>query len=543
MLMDTVKPTANPLSQISKGRQHKPRTAPTGRKLARGSALRLALSVTTAAVSVLIMPFIVHRLGDRHYGIWTLVASFMGYYGILDLGLSAAAGRYLAGALGADDHDDFNRVFNSSLALFVVLGGLVFAVSGGIAAMAPLLTKNAADAVLFWKVILIMGASVALTFPSRVFESVLEAHYRFDLTAGFDLATLILRTGLIVLVLLLGHGLLALAWMTLLAAVPLAVIQAWVAFRKVPLLRLDRKYWHRHTTRRLFSYSVFSLIAALANLLRFRMDAIVVASFVGLAAVTHYRIGSIFAQYFMDIMSSMMGVFRSVFSRQFGARDHDALERTFFFSSKLSVCIATFVGFGMLVWGRPFIARWMGPRYHDSYPVLAILVVGIMIQMWQGPSINLLYGISRHKFFALFNSIEGVANLVLSIALVHKYGMYGVALGTMIPMVITKIFIQPVYVCRVAGIDYGAYVRKTFRTLAAASASLLIPLVISLRFERADYKVLFLLGTASAVLYAVPLWLFEFSPAESAILRNAILPHRARATGVSQPANSLGGSE
>ena len=55
-------------------------------KLASGSALRVANVGATTLISLLILPFVIRVLGDRMYGVWTLVATFIGYYGILELG-------------------------------------------------------------------------------------------------------------------------------------------------------------------------------------------------------------------------------------------------------------------------------------------------------------------------------------------------------------------------------------------------------------------------------------------------------------------------
>ena len=74
-----------------------------GRKLLPGSALRLASLFTAAISSLLLMPFVVHHLGDRLYGFWTLAATFVGYYGLLDLGLSSAVSQYLSLAIGQSD--------------------------------------------------------------------------------------------------------------------------------------------------------------------------------------------------------------------------------------------------------------------------------------------------------------------------------------------------------------------------------------------------------------------------------------------------------
>jgi O-antigen/teichoic acid export membrane protein len=97
----------------------------TTRKLASGSVLRIVNLLATALVSILIMPFVVHAIGDRMYGAWTLVAAIIGYYGTLQIGLAPAINRYMARALDAQDHDECNRVFNTALRLLTTCGGYI----------------------------------------------------------------------------------------------------------------------------------------------------------------------------------------------------------------------------------------------------------------------------------------------------------------------------------------------------------------------------------------------------------------------------------
>ena len=502
-------------------------TLSTGRKLALGSGLRVLLLAGTAIVSFFLMPFVVHSLGDRMYGIWTLVATFIGYYGLLDLGFSSAVTRYLAAGIGAGDHEDCNRVFNTSLVLFSLLAVAVLLVTAVLAAAAPVLSRTAADADLFRKLILILGLNLAVAFPFRAIIGTLNAALRYDITAGLELLTLLIRSALIVAVLLAGHKILGMAWATLVAGIPSMLLYLRLTRRALPFLRLEKQYWGRHTAHRLFSYSAYTFIGQVADLLRFQVDNLVVAGFVSVAMVTHYSIAGTLVAYFINLMTAATGVFSSVFSRQSGANDQEGLQRTLLFATKLSVCMSTFIAFGLIAWGKPFIARWMGTPYLDAYPPLLVLTLGAMLALWQSPSVGLLYGISRHKFFALFNSLEGVANLILSLVLVRSYGLVGVALGTFVPMAITKIFIQPAYVCRVGGIPYRKYMLELGRTVGLLAISLIAPAVLSAYYVRPEYTSLVAIGAASLVLYCIPVLMFEFTPSETRVLQDSLLPRLA----------------
>src|SRR5579864_4720643 len=233
----------------------------TSRRLARGSALNVANLLVTALVSIMMMPFIVHHLGDRMYGIWALVAGVVGYYGLLELGLGAAIRRYLGAALGAQDVEQSRRVFNTALILYCGLGLVVLLVTTGAAALAPLFTKSKEDAHLFRAVIFLVGLAVSIGFPIRIYRGVMEAHLRFDAASGFDIINLLVRTALIIPALLAGYKVISLALMTLVSTSLWACLYLWFAHRNLPHLTVDRKYFRRDTAGKLFSYSAFSLMA------------------------------------------------------------------------------------------------------------------------------------------------------------------------------------------------------------------------------------------------------------------------------------------
>ncbi len=108
------------------------------RQLTTASAFRLLSFFLTTAVSLLMMPFIVHTLGDRIYGLWALVATLLGYYGLLDFGLTPAVCQHIAVALGRGDREACNGVVAASLRFFLLVGALVLLLSGVVAACAPL---------------------------------------------------------------------------------------------------------------------------------------------------------------------------------------------------------------------------------------------------------------------------------------------------------------------------------------------------------------------------------------------------------------------
>ena len=240
--------------------------------------------------------------------------------------------------------------------------------------------------------------------------------------------------------------------------------------------------------------------------------------------MTHYRIASFVAMQFIMMIVAITGVIQPLFSQLHGEKNPEKIEKVFFLSSKISICITSFVGFGLIAWGSPFIERWMGPAYLDAYPCLVILVAGCIFDLWQSPSVTLLYAISKHRFYALCNVLEGIANLILSLLLVKSFGIVGVALGTFIPMAIIRLIVQPIYVCRVASFSYRKYFWMMGQSLMVVILSLVIPLLITVCYIEPNYSALMQLGLVSFAVYSVSIWLFEFTPGEIQIIKK-ILPN------------------
>ena len=501
--------------------------APPATKLALGSILRTANFLSNAVAGLLLTPLIVHSIGDRMYGLWSLVATFIGYYGLLDLGLTSAATRYVSQAIGAGDRQRCNRVFNTALFVYLGMAGIALAATIVLAALSPMFAKQPGDASTFSTVILILGAYTAMGIPLRAFVGTLNADLHYDITSTLDVCNVVLRVVLILVILKLHMGIVALAAVTALSGVPSAVLNVLILHRKLPYLNVAYGQVERSMIRELFSYGAYTFVSQVADIFRFGIDAVVVSAFVGLAAVTHYNIGSSLVQYYISIMLSLLGVTMSVFSQREGARDIEGMKRAFFFTLKISMWSAAFIAFGLIAWGKPFITRWMGAAYIDAYPILLVLTIGCLLALAQMPSITFLFATSKHRFYAVANLCEALANVVLSLVLVHKYGALGVALGTMIPMVLVKLFVQPVYFSHVCDIPLRQYGGRVARSVAFIAVGLAVPTIIAMRLVRPTYPSLIACGALSIAIYAVPFFLLELTPGESEVLARA-LPGFAR---------------
>ena len=484
--------------------------------------MRVVYFAAQILVAFFLSPFIIHTLGDRLYGFWTLVGTFIGYYGLLDFGLSTAVNRHIAGALGAGDDSAIRRVYNTALPIFLGIGCVALLITVIIVLVAPSLLTDPGEVPLFRAVILILGFNMAISFLARVFIGTLHAQMNFHIVSLVQIVALLVRTSLIVLALTAGYKILALAWISFFTTSASNMAYYYYASRKLPALRIEIKSFSRGTATTLFSYSFFMMISQVANMLRFQVDVFVIASFLSLAAVTHYSIASTLVNYFNQFLGTVMSVFNPLFSRLEAEKAPGEIKATLYFATRISVAISSFIGFGMVAWGSPFIERWMGVDYQDAYPCLVLLVLAVLAFLWQTPAHSYLYATSKHKFLAVLNIVEGVSNLCLSLVLVRYYGIVGVALGTFFSLSVSKLIVFPIYFARVSSFLYFEYMRNLLLYIIKCGLSLLVPLLITFFLVSADYGHLFLVALLSAFFYAIVSWLILLEKKDRIIFIDAL---------------------
>ncbi len=504
----------------------------TGGSLLKGSIFRTVDLVVLVGASFILTPYLVHSLGDRIYGFWTIVGSLMGYYGLLDFGLSSAAARYLSQAMGKEDAGELDRVASTAWLLFCAMGGLILAVTAVSVAACPRFVSATSDVALFQELLVIMGAATAASFVAKTYLGMLTAGIRYDLIAAVSIArTLACNVG-IYFCLRAGRGLIAVAVATLVVGL-LHCAALYAAFRsRFPRVRLSLRVADAARVRSMLGYGSKTLVCQLGDILRFRLDTVLIASLLSASLVTPYAVGTRLIEGFAQLVLSSVGMMLPVFSQYEGRGDYEAIRSALLKVTRLSTILTVFVGASLIFYGRAFILRWMGPGFDSAYVVAAILGAGFMLDLPQSPGIQLLYGLSKQEVYAYLSVAEGVANLILSLLFLKRWGIYGVALGTTVEFAVFKLFIQPVYICRAVGLPVRAYLLDAIllTTLKTAAPLALFFFVVH-RFVAPSYSDLAACVAAQTALFAPAAYFLIMGRPERQAVGNAL-----RALGTPAPA-------
>jgi O-antigen/teichoic acid export membrane protein len=329
---------------------------------------------------------------------------------------------------------------------------------------------------------LLAGISVALTFPLSVFASVLEGLQKFSWLQLSQIGVTLIRGALIVVALANGGGLLAIGSITVVMNLLSYSVFTWLALQVLPV-RLSLRNIEWNAFRKMANYGVFASAILVAERLRFQSDAVVIGMFLSSTAITSFSIGARLVEYSSYAVKSMSQIFTPMSSQFHAAGDLARLQRTFAAGNRACAFIMFPLCVTLVILGKSIIEVWVGARYVASYSVLVLLLVPRTIYLAQSTSTRILLGMGRHRVLGSVLLLEGGVNLLLSLLLVSRFGIIGVALGTAIPLACTSIFFLPRHLCRVLDIPLGTFLTRAYRL----PALLCLPLAGTLWFVSHEF--------------------------------------------------------
>jgi O-antigen/teichoic acid export membrane protein len=475
----------------------------------------------TLAVTFFISPLMVHHLGNAAYGVWALIQQFVGYSLLLDFGIRIAVTRFLAQHHVGSDPDAIERLLSTASLIALVPAGLII-IGGGIAAyffphwfaVPEDLIRPAQLSLLF------VAVAMAVSGPGSLLTACVVAASRYDLLTIRNSVFVILRAALLWIFLSLGYRLLAVAIINLVATLVGLAMDIYFARSEIPGLRIQFSAFDWPTLRKLLRFSFFAFLISIAVRLVYWSDNIVVGAVLGPAAVTLYAIGGTMVQYARDAMDNLTRVYAPLSAQMDALGMKESLQRLYVTGARVGSLAIIPGTVSFLLTGPAFLALWMGPEFgKQSGPVMIILSVTLFFLPLAGIYSHVLYALNRHQVNGCIAVVEAFSNLGLSIWLVHRLGIVGVAWGTLIPAACTQGIVMPIYTARVVGVSpRELYSRAVLRPMLAA-----LPSAAWLWFAAklgwlAHWGLFFWTNAVSLALYALVVWQFLLEKEEKAYL-------------------------
>ncbi|WP_321795534.1 oligosaccharide flippase family protein [Caballeronia sp. J97] len=347
------------------------------KSMVRNVAINFTGLILPTFVSLATVPAYIRLVGVERYGVISLVWTLIGYFSILDLGMSMAAQHRIAKAHAAGDADQRIRVFWSAVWLNFatgVIGGLAIyfgaiLYTAYVADSAPALQREVYRA-LPWLALAIPVANV-----SWVFAGAINAMERFGVyNANQTFGTFLFQLLPLGAAWLIAPNLQTVIAAAVIARLIAALLLARASFRLLGVRRID---WpKRDVAGGLFRFGGWMLVSSITTMLTDSLDRVLLGAHLGARFVTYYTVPQNLVTRLNMLPNAMV---RTLFPRLSAIDRSDANGMAATSLEFLNGVFTPLALFAMLVL-EPFLHVWIGSDLAvASAPVGRILVIAVWL--------------------------------------------------------------------------------------------------------------------------------------------------------------------
>jgi O-antigen/teichoic acid export membrane protein len=469
-------------------------------------------TVISMVAGLLVMPFLIRQLGNSGYGLWTLVGTLTGYFGILDLGVTAAVGRLVAGYRARGEFDRINAVASTALALLAGVAVLVaLCTLGAIPLFFELFSVPVTQVADVRHALVIVGFAYALQYPAGVFAGIIWGYERFDLQNIIDIPVTALRVGL-TLALIGPHSTLTqVALIAVGGTFVGSVIKVGIVFSLVPTLRISRSHLSAATVRAIYGFGIWMALLGIARSFVPQIAPTVIGHRLGPALVTTFMVARQLVTYtnIFAITATQVMAPRAAANEATGSGD--AQFTLFMRGGRFAYALALFFLGGFIGLGAQFIDLWQHGGQPAAYLLLLVLLGGEVLPISQWLTYSVIVGSNRHRVLGYLALVEAALTAILALALLPHYGLLGVACAVAFSSLLTRGLLQWLWGCWIMRVSLRAYAKYVFvPTTAIALVPMALFAIVGASLRYVSWPTLLVAGIGYAFVYSFFLAPFLF---------------------------------
>lgn len=424
----------------------------------------------TMISSLLFTPFMISLLGQKEFGLYSLMIVLVGYLSILDLGLGNAIVRYIARnraiadkALEASLNGFFLKLFMGIGCLTLLIGFFLFSQVHIIFGQSLSGDQLAKAKVMGY----IMTISVAVQFPLGVFTSILQAYEKFIFIKLTTLLQVIVQPLTMLFFLLQGTDAVTLIYIIAIYNILFLVLDAIYCIR-VLSIRFTFTLKNIKLIKEIFIYSFFIFITVIVDKIYWQTDQVLLGILKGTEDVAIYAVAMQIVLIFMSLALAISGLFLPRIS-MLVTKEDGLLEinQLFIKVGAIQFLVVGYILGGFFLFGKEFLLLWLGKDFMAIYAIVLIIMVPFSIDLIQNLGINVLKAKNLFKFRTILLMIVAVVNIIVSIPAIYFYGKMGTAIITACSLLIGNVVIMNIYYYKKIGLDILGFWRTISRLVLA----------------------------------------------------------------------------
>jgi len=477
-----------------------------------GAALGLVGVFAGVLVGLLLTPIMLKYLDKSYFGLYQLIGAFVGYFALMDFGISGTLSRYIAKYQAEGDKTQQDNLFSMCMIIYFVIGILLLGVGYGIYQNLSRIFEHSLtpeELSLSKIMFVIVLGSVFTTVLGRAYIGAINGCERFIFSRIVSIVTMLLRIGVIVSILMCGKKVVGVvvgeAFITLLIFA-LNFVYARFALK----IRFKLHYWDWQIFAEVMSYAFWLFLGALVLQINFRLGRVLLGIMTTTSLVAVYAIAMQINTFYNALPCTITQVFlpeatRLVIDNASGEK----LTRFMIGPSRYQLMLLGGLLSGFLLIGRQFITLWAGPEYIEAWTVGILVLIPVTIPLFQNMVLQILQAKALIRTRSLINLGLAATNAVISISLVRAYGLLGPAIGTAVVLSVGHGVILNLYYHYGVGLNMILFFRETCNKILPTIIISLIPgIVVTYLPVGNGWFGLTVRGMLFSAIYATLMWFY-----------------------------------
>ncbi len=380
------------------------------------------------------------NLSPEQFGFYSLLWSLFGYTILLDFGLGFTAQKAVAEKTASGRIDELNHLICTIFWTFAFFGAVILAV---FAVAQPWFLEwthvSAANRPALGLGYTIFFTAMALAFPLGIFPEMLRGLQRIDLANWITIGALVLNFVLMTWGLVAGWAFPWIVFISVATTVAPNFVALLMVFGRIKGFSLHPKHFRFAAIQGVLSFSIVAYLITFTNLIMARTDQAVISIGIGISFVALYQAGYKAAEMFGLFSVQMQDALSPAAAQMNITNDASGLRELLVKSTQLTLFLTTPLYGLCAVYLEPVIRILTGLKTIDpsTYWVgQSLLLATFSSLITNSCSKRILMMCGWERQLLKISLIDAAINLVASLILVRRYGVLGVALGTMVPTVL-----------------------------------------------------------------------------------------------------------
>ena len=403
--------------------------------IVRGIFTGLAGRGVAALVSFFSVPLTVRYLGAERYGAWVTISTAMAWIALADLGLSNSLTNAVSEGYANESRElaaDYVAAgFWSLVAVAASLSMMFFPLWRVVPWDRVFNVQSAQTRAELGPAVAIAFFIFALNLPCSIVAKVYGAYQQVSIANTWSAAGNLLSLGALILATRLKEGLASLVVAVSGTVLLVNIVSAiWLFTFSKPWLIPSIGRVTFASVRKLMSVGSMFFLIQIAALVLFQTDNLIIAHYLGAAAVTPYSVTWRLFSYTMIFQVIASPSYWPAYAEAFARGDRDWVRRSFRMNFRFTLASAFVIALPLVFFGRWIILKWAGSAAVPSRELLVLMGIWSLINGAMISQSCLLASAGRVKRQTIYSIAAAATNLILSIVLVQRMGLPGVILGT-----------------------------------------------------------------------------------------------------------------